>query len=90
MIDVTSDTKVEITWTFNDNGVPIDPFQVTTICGTRQAIVSPVDVPTMGDEVTFTQNLPADLPSGSECRVRVTATNLLGNRTVENMFTGGE
>ena len=90
MLNVTSDSEVVVMWFFNDNGVPVDSFEVTTTCGTVQPIISPVDVPTMGYEVTFTQNLPADLPSSSECRVRVTATNLLGNDTVENMFTGGE
>ena len=90
MINVTNDTEVVITWTFNDNGMLIDPFQVTTTCGTLQPIISPVDVPTMGDEVTFTQNLPPDLPSGSECQVRVAVSNLFGNDTVENVFTGGE
>ena len=85
-----SDTEVMITWTFNDNGVPVDPFQVTTTCEAVQPIISFVDVPTMGYNVTFTQNLPAGLPSDSECRVRVTVSNLFGNDTVENMFTGGE
>ena len=91
MINVTSDTEAVITWTFNDNGVPVDPFQVTTTCGTDVRI-SFVNVPTMGYEVTFTQELPAGLPGGTECRVRVTATNLLDSNTVQNMFiiSGGK
>ena len=91
MINVTSDTEVEITWTFSDNGVPVDPFQVTTTCGTTVRI-SYVDVPTMGYEVTFTQDLPAGLPGGTMCRVRVTATNLLDSSTVQSMFiiSGGK
>ena len=91
MINVMSDTEVEITWTFNDNGVPVDPFQVTTTCGTTVCI-SFVDVPTMGYEVTFTQELPAGLPGGTMCRVRVTATNLLDSDTVQNVFiiSGGK
>ena len=88
MLNVTSDTQVVITWTFNDNGVPIDSFEVTTTCGTTIR-VSPVDVPTMGYEVTFTQDLPPDLLGDSECRVRVTATNLLGNGALENVIPGG-
>ena len=94
MLNVTSDTEVVITWMFNDNGVPVDPFEVTTACATIQPLVSAVDVPTMGYEVTFTQNLPPDLPGGTdlECRVTVRATNLLGSSTVENIFiiSGGK
>ena len=91
MLNVTSDTEVEIMWTFNDNGVPVDPFQVTTTCGTTVRI-SFVDVPTMGYEVTFTQELPPGLPGGTECQVTVRATNLLESSTVQNMFiiSGGK
>ena len=91
MINVTSDTEALITWTFNDNGVPVDPFQVTTTCGTTVRI-SFVDVPTMGYEVTFTQELPEGLSGGTECRVTVRVTNLLGSDTVQNMFiiSGGK
>ena len=92
MINVTSDTEAVITWTFSDNGVPVDPFQVTIACETIQPIISFVDVPTMGYEVTFTQDLPAGLPVGTECRVTVTVTNLLDSNTVQNMFiiSGGK
>ena len=86
MINVTSDTEAVITWTFNDNGVPVDPFQVTIACGTIQPIVSLVPVPTMGYEVTFTQELPASLRGGAECQVTVRVTNPLGSDTVQNMF----
>ena len=91
MINVTSDTEAVITWTFSDNGVPVDPFQVTTTCGTT-VLISFVDVPTMGYEVTFTQELPAGLPGGTMCRVTVRVTNLLDSDTVQNVFiiSGGE
>ena len=86
MFNVTSDSEVVITWTFNDNGVPIDPFQVTTSCDDVQPRVSSVDVPTMGYEVTFTQELQPGLPGDTQCRVTVRTSNLLGSGTVENMF----
>ena len=54
MFNVTSDSEVVMMCMFSDNGVPVDSFEVTTTCGNVQPITSPVDVPTMGYEVTFT------------------------------------
>ena len=92
MFNVTSDSEVVMMWMFSDNGVPVDSFEVTTTCGTVQPIVSPVDVPSMGYEVTFTQDLPPGLPVGTECQVTVRATNLLESSPVQNMFiiSGGK
>ena len=86
IINVTSDTQVLITWMFSNSGVPVDPFEVTTTCPNFQPPASRVDVPRMGYEVTFTQDIPPTIPGGTECRVIVRVTNLLGSDTVENMF----
>ena len=75
-----------ITWTFSNGGVPVDRFEVTTACPNSQPIVSPVDVPMMGYEVIFRENIPPSIPGGTTCRVTVRVTNLLGSRTAENVF----